>query len=849
VPEASQGLRARGLLLAWLLRAQWRNQPARLACAALAIAIGVSLGLAIDLVNRSAVGEFSRALAIVNGEAHASIRARGTGFDERLFDAVIADAAIANASPVVDTMLHHRGHGVRVIGIDPMRAAPVTPELLPRTDDAGSRSDLFGDDVIFLSAAAARAWQTRPGEILQLQHGPAPIALRVAGDLPGVAPDQELAVMDLGALQWRLDWLGRLSRIDLRLAEGSDARATEQAWRARLPADADWTTPRAGEQRMSNLSRAYRVNLSVLALVALLTGGFIVHATVSLATARQLPVLALLAMLGASPRFVLGCVLAQGLLLGGIGALAGIAAGIALAATLLATTGADLGGGYFVARPARLALDAMPVALYAALGLGAALLASLGPAVAARRMEPTRAIRLGGELPTQPPARNRRSALLLIVAGATLCALPATGRLPIAAYAAIACWLFAGILLVGTLTRAAATAAGSFESALWRKPAAWLALRRVRATPGAASVALAGIVASVALSSAMTIMVDSFRQSVSSWLDTVLPADLYGRLNARAPGTGLSPAWEAKLAAIPGVASVELLRATDLSLQPERPPVALLVRPIDRDAPHTALPLIGTTHEVPRDERPAWVSEAMSRLYGLAPGSIVELPLAASGQAFRVAGVWRDYARQHGAIVIDRHEYVALTGDDKASDVAVRLAPGADEAAVLASLRARLPQAESVEWRSAGEIRALSLRIFDRSFAITYVLEAIAIAVGLFGVAATYAGQALSRTREFGMLRHLGVGATRIMRMCALEAAILIGCGAAWGTSLGAAIAWVLVHRVNPQSFNWTMDMRWPLALLAASAAALVLLGVVAALAASRAAVSASPIRSVREDW
>jgi len=85
--------------------------------------------------------------------------------------------------------------------------------------------------------------------------------------------------------------------------------------------------------------------------------------------------------------------------------------------------------------------------------------------------------------------------------------------------------------------------------------------------------------------------------------------------------------------------------------------------------------------------------------------------------------------------------------------------------------------------------------------------------------------------------------------MCALEAAILIGCGAAWGTSLGAAIAWVLVHRVNPQSFNWTMDMRWPLPLLAASAAALVLLGVVAALAASRAAVSASPIRSVREDW
>ena len=137
--------------------------------------------------------------------------------------------------------------------------------------------------------------------------------------------------MDIGAAQWRLGWLGRLTRIDLRLAPGVDPAALARDWTGRLPADAAWSTPQAGAQRMSNLSRAYRVNLSVLALVALFTGGFIVHATIALATARQAPTLALLAVLGARPRHALQCVLAQALILGLAGAALGVLAGVLMA--------------------------------------------------------------------------------------------------------------------------------------------------------------------------------------------------------------------------------------------------------------------------------------------------------------------------------------------------------------------------------------------------------------------------------------------------------------------------------------------------------------------------------------
>jgi putative ABC transport system permease protein len=156
---------------------------------------------------------------------------------------------------------------------------------------------------------------------------------------------------------------------------------------------------------------------------------------------------------------------------------------------------------------------------------------------------------------------------------------------------------------------------------------------------------------------------------------------------------------------------------------------------------------------------------------------------------------------------------------------------------------------EELDWRSAREIRAISLGIFDRSFAVSYLLVAVAILVGLFGVAAAYAGEALARAREFGMLRHLGVTRRQVARIFAAEAAAMVTIGVAWGAVLGAAIAMVLIHRVNPQSFHWTMDTTWPTELLAGTAAALVATGVAAAVLAARSATGQGPVRSVREDW
>jgi putative ABC transport system permease protein len=213
-----------------------------------------------------------------------------------------------------------------------------------------------------------------------------------------------------------------------------------------------------------------------------------------------------------------------------------------------------------------------------------------------------------------------------------------------------------------------------------------------------------------------------------------------------------------------------------------------------------------------------------------------------------VGGVVRDYARQHGAIVIDRADYVALTGDRRVNDAAVWLRPGVAPAAAMDAIRA-LPGGAELDVAAPPEIREVSLKIFDRSFAVTYAMEAVAVLVGLFGLSSSLGAIVLARRREFGVLRHLGLTRGQVRAMLAVEGGLLAALGAAAGLVVGGAISLVLVYVVNRQSFHWSMELHPPYALLFALASILVVLAVATAVVSGREAMGMGPVRAVREDW
>ncbi|CAD5371930.1 membrane hypothetical protein [Rubrivivax sp. A210] len=383
-----------------------------------------------------------------------------------------------------------------------------------------------------------------------------------------------------------------------------------------------------------------------------------------------------------------------------------------------------------------------------------------------------------------------------------------------------------------------------------------LALQRARFQRRTASAAVAGVVASLALSVALTVMVSSFRAGVSEWLDSVLPADLYARSagsSAAADQAWLPADLATRAAALPGVLRVQASRVRALAWQPGRPAVTLVTRPITEAS--VPLPLLRTPlppSALQPGEIAVYVSEAMVALHGAETGSRIELPPLTAGGArvpARVLGVWRDYARQFGTLAIADADYRRLSGDTRVNDLALWLAPGAEPARVQQALRALLADPALLDFASAAELRRISLRIFDRSFAVTYYLQAVAIAIGLVGVAASLSAQVLARRKEFGLLAHLGLTRRQVMAVVAGEGAAWVAAGALVGLVLGLAIAAVLVFVVNPQSFHWTMALVLPAGRLAALCAAVVVAGTATAAFSARRAMARSAVLSVREDW
>ncbi|RZL00660.1 MAG: ABC transporter permease [Rubrivivax sp.] len=828
-----------------------KHHGLRHATAVLAVLLGVALAFSVHLINESALSEFSSAVRSVNGQADVSLRAARGSFDEDLYPRIARHPQVALASPVVEVTTlalgrDGRRQALKIVGLDPLVAAPLAPALIPHLARGEDRLMLFATSAISLNAQARQKLAVAEGDTLQVQVGLALKTLRVVGTV--AAGGEARGVMDIAAAQAMLGTVGQLSRIDLKLVDGAQAGPVVRS--LQLPPGVVTDSGDESQQKVSNVSRAYRVNLTVLALVALFTGAFLVFSILSLSVAKRQQALALLGVLGLSARERLVLVLCESAAIGLLGSVLGIAAGTGLAYTALKLLAGDLGGGYFPGITPSLQWSTWAAVLYGGLGVLAAMLGGWLPARAAQDLPPAQALKGLGN--SQHASRRPWLGPGLLVVGVGLAMLPPVAGVPLWAYLSVAGLLMGGIACVpatiGLLLR------------LWptpREAAALLAFERARRMRHTATVAIAGVVASLSLSVALTVMVASFRGSVTAWLDVVLPADLYARASSGDSGSealNLGPELLTDVRQLPGVRRAVGVRITSLSLSRSLGDVALLSRPLGREA-ERSLPLVGDLLP-PRPGLPSiYVSEAMVDLHGAAPGHTLALPLRAGQPAVQahVRGVWRDYARQQGAIVIDQADYQRLTGDQGVNDLALWLAPEARTPDVQSAIR-RAAEARGlagglIEFAEPRQIRETTLRIFDRSFAVTYWLQAVAIGIGLFGTAASFSAQVLARRKEFGLLSHLGFTRGQVRGIVGGEGLVLTGIGALLGLGLGLAVSVVLVEVVNPQSFHWTMELLAPWDRLGLLCLGVVLAGTVTALLAGRQAIGRDAVMAVKEDW
>jgi putative ABC transport system permease protein len=669
--------------------------------------------------------------------------------------------------------------------------------------------------------------------------------LRIIDVLPDEAYAGAIGIMDIAAAQWTLAHLGRLNRIDLRLRPGTDVGALRSRLAAALPAGVVAVTAQVEDTRAATATRAYRVNLNMLALVALLTGAFLVFATQSLSVLRRRVALGLLRALGVTRGELQRALIAEGAAIGIVGSMLGLGLGTLIATTILHYLGANLGNRQLAAIGAAFTVHPWPMLAFALLGTAAAAIGAWAPAREAARRAPALALKAGDVEPVLSRLTTTVPGLALVGAGAVVAWLPPIWGLPIPGYVSIACLLLGAVLLVPELMRTLTQALPHTGRVVLDTSVAQL-----RGSAGSATVSLATVIVSFSLMVAMAIMVHSFRNSFDLWLVKLLPADMQLRAGSDGDTAALTIVQQQRIAALPSVARVQFRRVQQLYLRADRPAVTLIARTLGPGGAGSVLPLVqSAARALPAGAHAAWISEDLQDQYGDQPGSWITLPLGAQPQRFFIAGVWRDYTHPGGAVVIARSDYVAATADRSATEASIWQRPGSDPAVTEQQIRAALAEPGAVQLESSEQLRESSLRAFDRAFLITYALEAVAVLIGLAGISVAASATALARRGQFGMLRHLGMLRRQVLGMLACEGVTQSLIAVTCGLVLGAALSVVLVYVINRQSFHWSIDLSVPWGQLAVLSCTLVLAAAITALWSGRAAMSADVIRAVREDW
>ncbi|MEQ1815655.1 MAG: FtsX-like permease family protein, partial [Nitrosomonas sp.] len=508
----------------WLLFGEWRAHFVQMIVALVAIAIGVAMAFSIHLINTAAFNEFSAASKSLSGQSDLQVYGRKAFFNESLYPLLANTEGVALANPVLELdvvvpgkLQNRNDHKLKIIGIDMFRSVQISPDLLGLTEE-GKTLDRLADDAIFLSPAAMEWLQVKQGDSLSLHVGLQTIALRVAGGLVRARAGQRIAVMDIGVAQWRFQQLGLLSRIELKLKNGVNHAAFKVKLAEQLGESYRVTEAIDQEKRIANMSRAYRINLNMLALVALFTGTFLVFSTQVLSVIRRRQQFALLRVLGFTRQQLLRQIITEGAILGVIGSLLGLGLGYAIAATAIQLLGGDLGTNFFPGVKPSIYFDPLVAVTFFSVGLIVTMLGSIAPALEAARAKPALALRSGSEDVVMAKFSPPWFAVICLAIALLFTQLPPIFGLPVFGYLAIALLLIGGIAL---MPRFAAWAFSRLLTQLqrYRLSAVFtLVLARLANAPNQAAIALGGILASFSLMVAMAIMVTSFRVSIDDWL-------------------------------------------------------------------------------------------------------------------------------------------------------------------------------------------------------------------------------------------------------------------------------------------------------------------------------------------
>jgi putative ABC transport system permease protein len=834
-----------------ILRPLFR-EPGRALVILFAVALGDAAVVAIDLAGDAAAGSFHSSMETFAGKDDFEVTAAG-GLPEAVVATIAKLPYALRTSPRIEdhAMVVGANETVPLIGVDVVAEANQAGAVIADATAMQGIDHINDPDAVWVTHGLKKA----VGDHIRLLINDHVRDYVVRGLIPDSAQiGTDAVLMDIGAAQLATGKAGRVDRILIKVPDANDFEAWRSKLRQALPAgvllNAQGTETAANRRMLA----AFRWNLRMLSGIALLVGAFLIYNAVSISVVRRRVDIGIVRALGASRGMVTSAFLLEAALLGTAGSLAALPLGRLLASGAVVMLSTTVNALYVSSRPGAMAISVGSVALALIVGIGVALASALAPAREAGMVPPTEAMARGRRESEVRVERKRDAIIAVVLALLGACAAqapPIEGK-PLLGYLAALLLVAAAAMLTPLLVyHATLTASTLLGRTLGVE--ALLASRSLGASLRRTSVLVGALATAIAMMTSVAIMVGSFRQTVLTWLDSELPADLYlapaGALGGDLHPT-IAPGVADRIAATPGVDSVSRLRAFEIQYQGL--PASLAAASQGRKAPRQNLTFLSGRpgQEILRElaaGNNVVVSEPFAYKHHVKTGDRITLPLGEQQVSFRVIDIFYDYGHEGGYIVADWGTLLRYLPDSAPTNLAVYLAPGADLEHTRAAIR-RATANQSLMMLSNGEIRRQAVRVFDQTFAITYALEAISIMVAIGGIAGALISIVMDRRREFGVLRYLGGTSVQLRKLILFEAGLIGLMANVLGLLLGYALSLVLVYVINKQSFGWTIQFHWPVRVLLAALTVVYVATVLAGLLPARFAVRLNPMEVVHEE-
>jgi putative ABC transport system permease protein len=826
------------------------REPLRTFLTVLAVALGVAVVLAIDLAGNAAAGSFRSSVETLVGDSDLEVTSTGG-----VPDSIVATLAtlpyplrvrprISDFATVADT-----GQAVPVIGVD----------LLAESTDVQAVGGLAGFDRTKEPGNLEGVWvgaslHKKPGDTIRLTLNDHTGDFLARGVFDDSREGESVIVMDIAAAQRELARGNRIDSVLLKVPNAPSIAEWQSRIGAALPAGVEIHPVGSRTAENQKMLAAFRWNLRVLSYIALIVGAFLIYNTISVSVVRRRPEIGIVRALGASRRTVLLAFFGEAACFGLVGALLGCVLGRLFASGALKLLSATVQALYVTSHPAPIEISAQTVLYALVIGVGVTVIAAISPAREAASVSPVEAMARGQREYT---ARVHKGRDLWIAAGFAACGVaasfaPALAGKPLFGYLSALLMIAATAFAIPALANALLYTLAP----LLQRTVGVTGLLGARSLIGGlrrTSVLVGALATAVAMMTSIGIMVGSFRQTVVSWMDDQLQADLYLR-----PAGTIAPDQHPTmpsglvdgLAQLPGIVAVDRLRAYNIDY--DSLPATLgaadfhAVRGYRNSEFLSGRPAAVVYTEM-NEQNGVVVSEPFANKHHLKAGDTITLPLGAQRASFRILDIAYDYSSEAGFVAMDRETLLRYLPDRDPTNVALYVAPGSDLNAVRGEVEHAVAGHQILIFSNRA-IRSQAIQIFDRTFLITYALEVISIMVAVIGIAGALLALVVDRRREFGLLRFLGAASAQIRKLILVEAGLIGVLASAVGLALGLTLSVILIYVINKQSFGWTIQFHWPVAVVASSLAGILAATILAGLYPASIAVRLNPTEVVHEE-